>query len=48
MIPLSITGSFEVEHILSTALEEDAAGGDSDGSHQELDRYFCNLCHVNQ
>lgn len=48
MIPLSITGPFEVKCILSTALEEDAAGGDSDGSHQELDRYFCNLCHVNQ
>lgn len=48
MVPLSITGSFKVKHILSTALEEYAAGGDCDSSQQELDRYFCNLCHVNQ
>jgi hypothetical protein len=44
MVPLSIALVFDVQCIFCSSLEEDAAGGDSDDSHQELDRNFCNFC----
>ena len=46
IVPLTIVVQFfKIQRILGAALEKDAAGGDCDGSDEELDRDFSDFCH---
>ena len=45
IIPLTMVRIFKVQRFLRSALEEDAAGGDCDGSEKELHRDSSEFCH---